>query len=173
MSSKACAELYEPLAEEKGLALSIAPGRTAPIRGNVRLISQALANLVDNAIKYTPEGGRIAIAAEDRPTGVALSVADTGPGIPADERSRVLERFVRLEESRNSPGTGPGPQPGRRRRAPARCQARTRRQRTGPESDLDLSARTAGRDAQGVVISLSHRARGLVYLSHAAEGRHP
>ena len=102
------AELYEPLAEEKGLTLEIAPGRTASIRGNVRLISQALANLVDNAIKYTPEGGRIRIAAEDRPQGVALSVADSGPGIPAEERHRVLERFVRLEESRNSPGTGLG-----------------------------------------------------------------
>jgi signal transduction histidine kinase len=102
------AELYEPLAEEKNIALSIAPGRTASIRGNVRLISQALANLVDNAIKYTPAGGRILVAAEDRPAGVALSVADTGPGIPEAERSRVLERFVRLEESRNSPGTGLG-----------------------------------------------------------------
>jgi signal transduction histidine kinase len=102
------AELYEPLAEEKGLALEIAPGRSAAIRGNVRLISQALANLVDNAIKYSPAGGRILIAAEDRPQGVALSVADTGPGIPPAERNRVLERFVRLEESRNSPGTGLG-----------------------------------------------------------------
>jgi len=102
------AELYEPLAEEKGISLQIGPGRTAPIRGNVRLISQALANLVDNAIKYTPPGGRITIAAEDRPSGVALSVADTGPGIPPAERTRVLERFVRLEESRNSPGTGLG-----------------------------------------------------------------
>jgi signal transduction histidine kinase len=102
------AELYEPLAEEKGLMLEIAPGRTAPIRGNVRLISQALANLVDNAIKYTPAGGRITISGEDRPVGVALSVSDTGPGIPSEERNRVLERFVRLEESRNSPGTGLG-----------------------------------------------------------------
>jgi signal transduction histidine kinase len=102
------AELYEPLAEEKGLALEVAPGRTASIKGNVRLISQALANLVDNAIKYTPPGGKITIAAEDRPQGVALSVADTGPGIPPAERKRVLERFVRLEESRNSPGTGLG-----------------------------------------------------------------
>lgn len=101
-------ELYEPLAEEKELTLEIAPGRTAAIRGNVRLISQALANLVDNAIKYTPPGGHIRIAAEDRPAGVALSVADSGPGIPQAERARVLERFVRLEESRNSPGTGLG-----------------------------------------------------------------
>ncbi len=102
------AELYEPLADEQNVSLAIAPGRTAPIRGNVRLISQALANLVDNAIKYTPAGGRIVIAAEDRPAGVALSVADSGPGIPEAERDHVLERFVRLEESRNSPGTGLG-----------------------------------------------------------------
>jgi signal transduction histidine kinase len=102
------AELYEPLAEEKGLSLAIAPGGAASIRGNFSLISQALANLVDNAIKYTPPGGRVRIAVEDRPMGVALSVADTGPGIPTDERNRVIERFVRLEESRNSPGTGLG-----------------------------------------------------------------
>jgi signal transduction histidine kinase len=102
------AELYEPLAEEKGLTLVVAPGRAAPIRGNLRLLAQALANLVDNAIKYTPEGGRITIAAADRPGGAALSVADSGPGIPAADRGRVVERFVRLEESRNSPGTGLG-----------------------------------------------------------------
>jgi signal transduction histidine kinase len=102
------AELYEPLAEEKGLTLAVAPGRAAPIRGNLRLLAQALANLVDNAIKYSPVGGRITIAATDRPGSAALSVADTGPGIPAADRERVIERFVRLEESRNSPGTGLG-----------------------------------------------------------------
>jgi signal transduction histidine kinase len=101
-------ELYEPLAEEKSISLVIAPGRTSAIRGNVRLISQALANLVDNAIKYTPPGGRITMGAQDRSGFVALSVSDTGPGIPESERGRVLERFVRLEESRNSPGTGLG-----------------------------------------------------------------
>ncbi len=102
------AELYEPLAEEKDLALEIAPGGAASIRGNLSLISQALANLLDNAIKYTPPGGRVRVAVEDRPTGVALTVADSGPGIPSGERARVVERFVRLEESRNSPGTGLG-----------------------------------------------------------------
>ncbi len=102
------AELYEPLAEEKGIALDIAPGGAAAIHGNFSLISQALANLLDNAIKYTPAGGRVRIAVEDRPSGVALSVADTGPGIPEADRARVVERFVRLEESRNSPGTGLG-----------------------------------------------------------------
>ncbi len=101
-------ELYEPLAEEKGVVLKIAPGGAASIRGNLSLISQALANLLDNAIKYTPSGGIVRVAVEDRPAGVALSVADSGPGIPAAERARVVERFVRLEESRNSPGTGLG-----------------------------------------------------------------
>jgi signal transduction histidine kinase len=101
-------ELYAPLAEENGLSLDIAPSGEAVILGNKTLIEQALANLIDNAIKYTPVGGRIRVAVGNTPSGVALSVADTGPGIAAQDRTRVLERFVRLEESRNSPGTGLG-----------------------------------------------------------------
>jgi signal transduction histidine kinase len=102
------AELYAPVAEEKGVALEIAPSGQVTIAGNKRLISQALANLLDNAIKYTPSGGSVRVAVADTPSGVALSVADTGPGIPSEARAHVLERFVRLEESRNSPGTGLG-----------------------------------------------------------------
>ena len=102
------AELYGPVAEEKSVALEIAPCGQVTIAGNKRLISQALANLLDNAIKYTPSGGSVKVAVADTPAGVALSVADTGPGIPAEARAHVLERFVRLEESRNSPGTGLG-----------------------------------------------------------------
>jgi signal transduction histidine kinase len=102
------AELYAPLAEENNLTLDIAPSGEAVIFGNKSLISQALANLIDNAIKYTPPGGRIRVAVESKPAGIALSVADSGPGIAAQDRARVLERFVRLEESRNSPGTGLG-----------------------------------------------------------------
>ena len=101
-------ELYEPLAEEKGVALEIAPSGAVTIQGNKSLISQALANLLDNAIKYTPAGGAVRVAVEDTPSGVALVVADNGPGIAADDRARVVERFVRLEASRNSPGTGLG-----------------------------------------------------------------
>ena len=78
------------------------------IEGNRSLISQALANLVDNAIKYTPPGGRVTIRPAVSFQGVDLRVADTGPGIPPQERPRVVERFVRLEASRNSPGTGLG-----------------------------------------------------------------
>ena len=102
-------ELYGPLADEKHLSFTVGrPLESAFVRGNRNLISQALANLVDNAIKYTPAGGRIAVGLENRAAGPALVVADSGPGIPADERDRVTERFVRLESSRNSPGTGLG-----------------------------------------------------------------
>ncbi|HEY0302741.1 MAG TPA: HAMP domain-containing sensor histidine kinase, partial [Rhizomicrobium sp.] len=102
------AELYAPLAEEKGVTLKIVPAGATMIDGNRSLISQALANLVDNAIKYTPTGGEVTVTALETPSGVELRVADTGPGIPPEERARVVERFVRLEASRNSPGTGLG-----------------------------------------------------------------
>jgi len=101
-------ELYEPLADEKKVTLSLLPGPPVVIEGNRSLIAQALANLVDNAIKYTPSGGRIRIRAAIADDGVELSVADSGPGIPEADRPRVTERFVRLEASRNSPGTGLG-----------------------------------------------------------------
>ncbi|HXL99736.1 MAG TPA: HAMP domain-containing sensor histidine kinase [Rhizomicrobium sp.] len=101
-------ELYGPVAEEKGVSLEVAPSGTARIEGNGSLISQALANLVDNAIKYTPAGGLVRIAVQNTSAGIALSVADNGPGIPSGDHARVLERFVRLEASRNSPGTGLG-----------------------------------------------------------------
>ncbi len=102
------AELYAPLGEEKGVALRIAPAGATMIDGNRSLISQALANLVDNAIKYTPSGGTVTVTALETPDGVELRVADSGPGIPEAERARVVERFVRLDASRNAPGTGLG-----------------------------------------------------------------
>jgi signal transduction histidine kinase len=102
-------ELYGPLAEEKQLGFVVKKAsETGLIRGNHNLISQALANLVDNAIKYTPAGGTISVSLESQPDGPALVVADNGPGIPPEHRGRVTERFVRLETSRNSPGTGLG-----------------------------------------------------------------
>ena len=110
------AELYEPLADERGIALKVdAPG-PAMVRGNRELISQALANLVDNAIKYA----RLAVGAADgvaaevviavRGDGdrVHLVVSDRGPGIPEESRARAVERFVRLEQSRTEPGSGLG-----------------------------------------------------------------
>jgi signal transduction histidine kinase len=101
-------ELYEPLAEEKHLTLTLMPGSSVAIEGNRSLIAQALANLVDNALKYTPAGGKVRIRVAVNEKGVELSVADSGPGIPLADRPRVTERFVRLEASRNSPGTGLG-----------------------------------------------------------------
>ena len=107
-------ELYEPLADEKGLALKIdAPG-PAPVKGNRELVSQALANLVDNAIKYTrPEAANganaeILVTAQGEGDRILLAVADRGPGIAPDDRGRVIERFVRLEQSRSEPGSGLG-----------------------------------------------------------------
>jgi signal transduction histidine kinase len=101
-------ELYAPLAEENGIELVLQPSGSITIEGNRSLVSQAMANLVDNAIKYTPKGGKVIIAISERAVGAEISVADTGPGIPAEQRAHVVERFVRLEESRSSPGTGLG-----------------------------------------------------------------
>jgi signal transduction histidine kinase len=108
-------ELYEPLAEEKGLSLEVdAPG-AVPLHGNRELIGQALANLVDNAIKYAgpaakANGGPSVVTVRARAEGdhVLLSVGDRGPGIPESERGRAVERFVRLEKSRTIPGSGLG-----------------------------------------------------------------
>jgi len=109
-------ELYEPLADEKGLALRVEAALAAPVHGNRELVSQALANLVDNAIKHAgPEASRnngalaeIVVAAGADGERITLSVADRGPGIPDADRGRVVERFVRLEQSRSQPGSGLG-----------------------------------------------------------------
>lgn len=102
------AELYEPLAEEKDLSLAVEHAGTAVARADRHLLSQTIANLLDNAIKYTPAGGRISVRTEGGPRGAEVTVADTGPGIPPEFREKVLERFVRLEQSRSTPGNGLG-----------------------------------------------------------------
>ena len=109
-------ELYEPLAEENGLSIKVEAPLTAPVRGNRELVSQALANLVDNAIKYAapdraPRDGapsEIVVRAAGEGDRILLSVADAGPGIPEADRGRAVERFVRLEQSRSQPGSGLG-----------------------------------------------------------------
>lgn len=109
------AELYEPLADENGLALKLDAPYSAPLWGNRELVSQALANLVDNAIKYAAAPGpctgaraEIVVRAGTDGERVILAVEDHGPGIPQAERARVVERFVRLEQSRSQPGSGLG-----------------------------------------------------------------
>jgi signal transduction histidine kinase len=109
-------ELYEPLAEQKGITLKVEADTVAQVTGNRELISQALANLVDNAIKYAEPGetpanaapSEIVVRALNEGNRVLLTVADNGPGIPESDRARVLERFVRLEQSRSQPGSGLG-----------------------------------------------------------------
>ena len=103
------AELYEVLCEEKGQDFGAELGRGLTIRGDRDFVAQALANLLDNAVKYTPEGGAVMLRTRRRASGeVEIGVTDTGPGIPDEDRERVLERFVRLEQSRSAPGSGLG-----------------------------------------------------------------
>jgi signal transduction histidine kinase len=109
------AELYEPLADENGLALKLDASGKALVRGNRELVSQALANLVDNAIKYAGQQSRlngeraeILVKAGSDGERITLSVEDRGPGIGEADRNRVVERFVRLEQSRSQPGSGLG-----------------------------------------------------------------
>ncbi len=80
----------------------------ATVFGDRELLAQALTNLLDNAVKYTPEGGTIDIALVRDAGRFRITVADTGPGIPAAERARVLERFARVDRSRSLPGNGLG-----------------------------------------------------------------
>jgi len=103
------AELYEPLCEDKGVEFGAELARGLAVRANREFLAQALANLLDNAIKYTPAGGAVMLRLRSRASGeVELSVTDTGPGVPEADRPRVVERFVRLENSRNEPGAGLG-----------------------------------------------------------------
>ncbi len=106
-------ELYEPSAEERGVALKVEAPGVENVFGHRELIGQALANLIDNALKYGApdlpgQQGEVAIAVKGDARRVEISVGDRGPGIPAGERARVLERFVRLEASRSRPGSGLG-----------------------------------------------------------------
>ncbi len=113
-------ELYEPLAEDKGLTLEVEAKQHAAVKGNRELVSQALANLVDNAIKYAApstsessgavngERSGIVVRTSTEQDRIVLTVSDHGPGIPQDDRSRVVGRFVRLERSRSLPGCGLG-----------------------------------------------------------------
>jgi signal transduction histidine kinase len=114
------AELYEPVAEEAGLRLEISVAKGLTLEANRELISQAVANLVDNAIKYSvgetmqgPAGdgasrGRVAISLTRAGAAIEIAVADRGPGVAPQDRERALARFVRLEKSRSQPGSGLG-----------------------------------------------------------------
>jgi len=106
------AELYGPVAEDAEIELVTEIETGVTLRANRELIGQALANLLENAMKYAkPEGGqpgRIGVTLEKRAGRALIAVADNGPGIAEADRKRVLERFVRLEKSRSEPGSGLG-----------------------------------------------------------------
>jgi len=105
-------ELYEPLAEEREITLEAVTDPDVVVMGNRQMLAQALVNLTDNAIKYTPVGGRVTLEATrlegvGRPAAL-LGVTDTGPGIPPELRAKALQRFVRLDADRSTPGNGLG-----------------------------------------------------------------
>jgi len=102
-------EFYEPAAEEQGLKFSSHVNEGLAVRGDQGLFTQAVSNLVENALKYTPSGGRVEVRATQRADGrVEIDVLDDGPGVAPTERDRVVERFVRLEGARSTPGAGLG-----------------------------------------------------------------
>lgn len=103
------AELYEALGEERAITLRTVVKGNPEVTGDRDLLFQAIVNLVDNAVKYTPSGGEIRLDAHSTGGGaVELCVSDSGPGIPEQERDKVTQRFYRLEGSRTTPGSGLG-----------------------------------------------------------------
>ena len=101
-------ELYEPYAAEKNISLEKRLAVPLPVEGEKNLLTQAFANLLDNAVKFTPEGGTIAIEGTWEEGRVRVSIADTGPGVPEGFRGKVFEKFFRLEMSRHTKGNGLG-----------------------------------------------------------------
>jgi signal transduction histidine kinase len=101
-------DLYAPVSEERGIELKSSVAAGAEVLGNRQLLAQALANLLDNAIKFTPDGGRIRVLLRRSGNEPEVIVEDNGPGIPADKREIVLGRRVRLDEARKFPGSGLG-----------------------------------------------------------------
>jgi signal transduction histidine kinase len=101
-------ELFDAAAEERGGRLNVAGDARVLVTGDRDLLFDALANLVDNAIKHGRDAGRVIVEVAEREGCALVSVADDGPGIPGDERQHVFKRFYRLERSRRTPGNGLG-----------------------------------------------------------------
>ena len=101
-------EIYQSMAEEKEqlFAADIASGLT--VWGDRELLTQMIANIIENAMKHSPRGASIDVATRGTPSTIVIAVNDSGPGIPAEERARVFQRFYRLERSRSTPGNGLG-----------------------------------------------------------------
>jgi signal transduction histidine kinase len=101
-------DIYEPIAEDKQIRLSVCIAGRLEVRGDRDLLFEAIVNLVDNAVKFTPEGGEVDIELAQNEKGAIVRVTDTGPGIPRQETEAVLRRFYRSDKMRNTPGVGLG-----------------------------------------------------------------
>ena len=101
-------DVYEPIAEDKRIGLGVVIKRNTLVWGDRDLLFEAVANLADNAIKFTPSGGRVELALEAEGDTALVRVSDTGPGISEQEREAVLRRFYRSDTMRNTPGVGLG-----------------------------------------------------------------
>lgn len=101
-------ELYGPLSEDKGQTFESDIAEKIEIEGDRQLLAQALSNLLDNAVKYVPEGGKIMLTAEFKDEKAVVRLDDSGPGIPQEMRRKVFDRFVRVDPSRTLPGSGLG-----------------------------------------------------------------
>lgn len=102
------AELYEEVAEAEELTLTIEIGAPVPVMADPTRLRQAVANLVDNAIKYTPAGGVVTVRAKREGADRVVSISDTGPGVPESEQAKVWERLYRCDQSRSKSGLGLG-----------------------------------------------------------------
>jgi signal transduction histidine kinase len=101
-------ELYQAAADEQRVTLRLEHDATVEVFGDRELLAQALTNLLDNAVKYTPAGGTVTVRLVRSGDTARLSVADSGPGISEADRTRVLQRFTRLDQARSQPGNGLG-----------------------------------------------------------------
>jgi signal transduction histidine kinase len=101
-------EAHQPVAEDEGKALMSEHSAGLLVDGDAELLAQMMTNLIDNAIRHTPDGSRIVCELERIEGRIVASISDDGPGIPAEERAKVLTRFYRLDRSRNMPGVGLG-----------------------------------------------------------------
>ena len=101
-------DLWEPLSEEKGIVLNNECKIDLYLAGNKNLLSQAISNLIDNSIKYGSDNNIVNVGSKKDKDNIIIWVSDTGPGIQEKDKEKVLDRFVRLDTSRNTTGTGLG-----------------------------------------------------------------
>ena len=107
LAEDAC-ELFQPVADEKNIKLSFKHGANCKIRGNLQSLQRMLANLLDNALKYTPSDGEVCVELHKENNKVTFSVSDTGLGIPEADQPKIFDRFFRYDQSRSQDGCGLG-----------------------------------------------------------------